>query len=221
MTSSSTSDLIYGAAPNDKSDKFWDRIAKRYARQPVADEAAYQRKLEVTRGYLTPRSRVLEIGCGTGSTALTHASQVAHIHAIDISANMIGIARDKAAKKRITNVTFEQSTIDALQVPDGSMDVVLGLSILHLLNNRDEVIARVRKMLKPGGVFITSTVCLGDTMGYFKWIGPIGVFFGLIPHVEIFTTDNLRAAMSGAGFDIEHEWTPGRGKAVFMVARNP
>lgn len=52
---------------------FWDRIADRCARKPVADEAAYQRKLEVTRGYLRPDMEVFEFGCGTGTTALHHA----------------------------------------------------------------------------------------------------------------------------------------------------
>ena len=52
------------------SSKFWDRIAARYARKPVADEAAYRRKLAVTRDYLAPDMDVLEFGCGTGSTAI-------------------------------------------------------------------------------------------------------------------------------------------------------
>ncbi len=50
----------------DRSARFWDRIAKRYARTPVADEAAYQRKLKITRGYLRPDMEVMEFGCGTG-----------------------------------------------------------------------------------------------------------------------------------------------------------
>ena len=58
---------------------------------------------------------------------------------------------------------------------------MLGLSILHLLEDKEEVIAKGYKMLKPGGVFITSTVCLGDTMKIFKVIAPIGKFFGLLP----------------------------------------
>lgn len=56
--------------------KFWDRMANKYARQPIADEAAYQHKLDVTRQHFTPQSKVLEFGCGTGSTALLHAPHV-------------------------------------------------------------------------------------------------------------------------------------------------
>ena len=52
------------------SARFWDRIAERYSKSPVADEAAYQKKLQVTREYFRPDMEVLEIGCGTGSTAI-------------------------------------------------------------------------------------------------------------------------------------------------------
>lgn len=46
-------------------------------------------------------------------------------------------------------------------------------------------------MLKPGGVFVTSTVCLGDTMKFFKLIGPVGRFLGLMPLVKVFTIADL------------------------------
>jgi cyclopropane fatty-acyl-phospholipid synthase-like methyltransferase len=52
------------------SAKFWDKVADGYAKQPIADEAAYQKKLQITRDYLQPRMNMLEFGCGTGSTAL-------------------------------------------------------------------------------------------------------------------------------------------------------
>lgn len=202
----------------DQASRFWDRIAKRYARQPVADEAAYQKKLQVTREYFRPHMEVLELGCGTGSTAIAHAPYVKHIHAIDISARMIEIAQGKADKEQTGNVTFERSTIDELSVTDQSLDAVLALSIVHLLENRESVIARVYGMLKPGGVFVSSTVCLGDTMKYIGLIAPLGRFLGLMPLVKVFTTDELAGTIRDAGFQIDHQWTPGKGKAVFIVA---
>lgn len=201
------------------SSKFWDRIADRYSKKPVADEASYQKKLEVTRTYLRPDMEVLEFGCGTGSTAITHSPYVKHIRAIDISSKMLEIARGKAVLGGIENVTFEQATIEDVSVPDHSLDVVLGLSILHLLDNKEEAIAKVHRMLKPGGVFVTSTACLGDTMKFFKVIAPVGTLLGLMPLLKVFTTDELVASLTAAGFEIDHQWQPGRGKAVFIVAK--
>ncbi|MGI9234867.1 MAG: class I SAM-dependent methyltransferase [Woeseiaceae bacterium] len=203
------------------SAKFWDRIAERYSRQPITDDSAYQKKLQVTRDYLRPDMEVLEFGCGTGSTALVHASHVKHVRAIDISSKMIEIAQGKANKENIDNVTFETLTIEKLDVPNQSLNAVLGLSILHLLENKEEAIAKVRRILTPGGIFVSSTVCLGDTMKWFRLIGPIGHFFGLIPMVKVFSVRELVDSLTSAGFEIDYQWQPGKGKAVFIVAKKP
>ncbi len=200
--------------------RFWDRIAERYSRDPVADEAAYQKKLNVTRGYFRPDMEVLEIGCGTGSTAILHAPHVKHIQAIDVSSKMIEIARRKADADNIENITFQRSTVDDFGAPDGSYDAVLALSVLHLLEDRNAAIAKVHRLLKPGGIFVSSTVCLGDSMlRFITLIAPIGRFFGLLPLVKAFTPREMADSITDAGFDIDHHWQPGKGKAVFIVAR--
>lgn len=201
--------------------RFWDRLAERYARQPIADEAAYQHKLRVTQGYLRPGMQLLEFGCGTGSTALIHAPHVAHIRAIDYSENMLAIARGKARDAGIENVTFEQADIAGLDVPDATYDMVLGLSILHLLHDKQAVIDKVARMLKPGGLFVSSTACLGDTMAVFKYLAPVGKALRLLPQLDVMTTAELRRSMEQGGFGIEQLWQPKRGAAVFIVARKP
>ena len=205
----------------DQSAKFWDRIAKRYSKMPVSDEAAYQQKLQLTRAYFRPDMEVLEFGCGTGSTAIAHAPYVKHIRAIDFSSKMIEIARGKAAAGNVVNITFECATIDAINVPDGSLDAVLGLSILHLLDNKEGVIVRVHQMLKPGGVFVSSTACLGDSLKFFRFVAPIGKFLRLMPLFKVFTTSELLASLTGSGFEIVHQWQPGKNKGVFIVAKKP
>ena len=199
--------------------KFWDRFANRYARTPVADEASYQRKLEITREYLRPDMAVLEFGCGTGSTAIAHAPYVKHIEAIDISAKMIAIAEGKARAAGVANVSFRQGSIDDFDAPEESHDAIFGLSILHLLEDRDAVIAKVHRMLRPGGVFVSSTACLGETMRWFRVIAPVGRALGLLPLVRFFTKGELTDSLTGAGFAIDRRWQPDRGKAVFIVAK--
>lgn len=195
-------------------------MAKGYARRPVADEASYRKKLEITRGYVKPDMAVLEFGCGTGSTAIAHAAYVNHIQAIDLSANMLEIARSKAADAGVSNVTFQQASIDAFEAPDESFDAILGLSILHLLADRNAAIAKVYRMLKPGGIFVSSTVCLGDSMKWLKPIAPtIGRLFGLV--IRVLTSADLLRSLTEAGFTIEQEWQPGPKRAVFIVAKKP
>ena len=196
---------------------FWDRMAERYSRQPIADEAAYQKKLQITQAYFQSNMDVLEFGCGTGSTAIIHAPYVKHIRAIDISAKMIEIAQGKTDTAGVDNVTFERSTIDDLRVPDQRLDAVLALSILHLLDNKEAVIAKVYNILKPGGIFVTSTVCIKDTMKFIKFIAPIGRLFGLV--LRVFSTKDLENSLTDAGFEIDYQWQPCEGSSVFIVAK--
>ena len=213
--------LAQHASTIPSSARFWDRLAKRYSRQPVADEASYQKKLQITRDLFRPDMKLLEFGCGTGSTALVHAPHVNHIHAIDISAKMIEIAKDKAAKANVSNVTFEQATLETIRSQDESFDMILGLSILHLVEDRDAAIRKVVELLKPGGHFISSTACLGDNMKIFKLIAPIGGWLGLLPVLRVFSTKQLVTSLENAGLEIEQRWSPGKNKGVFIVARKP
>ena len=198
---------------------FWNRAAKRYSQKPVADEAAYQKKLQATREYFRPDMEVLEIGCGTGSTAMVHAPFVKHIRATDISANMIEIAKAKAASQEIDNITFEVASMDDLTVADQSLDAVLALSVIHLLEDRDEAIASIHRMLKKDGVFVSSTVCLGDSMKFLKFLAPVGRFLGLMPLLRVFTVQELRNSLTTAGFEIDYEWQHADGKVAFIVAK--
>ncbi len=198
---------------------FWDKIAEKYSKKPVPDEQVYQKKLQITREYFRPDMEILEFGCGTGSTAIAHAPYVKHIHATDISSKMIEIAQSKADAQDINNITFEQSSIDTLTLADESLDVVLGLNILHLLENKEEIIAKVQRTLKADGVFITSTACLGDSMKFFKIIAPIGKFFGVLPILKVFTTQQLEESIRNAGFSIDYQWRLEKSHSIFIVAK--
>ncbi|MDJ0917663.1 MAG: methyltransferase domain-containing protein [Woeseiaceae bacterium] len=200
--------------------KFWDKIADRYSKKPISDEQGYEKKLEVTRKYFTPDSNVLEFGCGTGSTAILHAPYVKQILATDLSPRMIEIARERAADAQATNASFDVASIESLDASAGSFDVVLGLSILHLLEDWESAIEKIFGLLKPGGVFVSSTVCLGDNMRWFRFVGPIGRALGLMPLVQIFRKSELEEGLKNAGFRIEYDWQQ-NARVAFFVARKP
>jgi len=195
---------------------FWNKVAKGYSKKPIADEAAYQKKLQVTREYFRQDMEVLEFGCGTGSTAIAHAPYVKSILAIDVSSKMLEIAQGKAETKNIENVTFKRSGIDTFSMPNKTLDAVLGLSILHLLDNKEEVIVKVHKMLKPGGIFITNTVCIGNFMKFLKFILPVGKIFGLI--VKVFDSKELENSLTEAGFKIDFQMQSNEGAVEFIIA---
>jgi len=164
----------------DKSIKFWNRKAEQYAKQPIADFDAYQKKLELRRRYLTPSSSVLEFGCGTGSTALVHAANVKRIVAIDSSEKMIEIATRKAQENGTNNVEFIEATLFDLPHHSESFDSILSFNVLHLVNDIDATIKKSYDLLKPGGVFVTSTVCIAERSVILKLILPIISKLGII-----------------------------------------
>ena len=200
--------------------KFWNRLAKRYARAPVRHEDDYQEKLRKTREYLTPDSNVFEFGCGTGSTAIAHAPFVRHIHATDYSTQMIEIARGKAEAAGIGNISFDVADFYQMDMSPDRFDMVMGHSILHLLEDVPLAISRVRSMLKPGGIFVTSTGCVSEVGGILKALLNIVQIVRLIPRINAFSQADLEAMLVEAGFEIEYVWRPGKNKAAFIVARN-
>ncbi|MFT7527582.1 MAG: 2-polyprenyl-3-methyl-5-hydroxy-6-metoxy-1,4-benzoquinol methylase [Arenicella sp.] len=204
-----------------KSETFWDRKAAGYAKSSISDVESYQRKLSETQKLFSPDMRVLEFGCGTGATAVHHAPHVAHIDAIDISEKMLEIGRERAAKSHIENIRFTRGTLSEFNAETASLDAVLGLNVIHLLPDRQAVFSDVARILKPGGVFISSTACLGSSyMRFIKLIVPLGKFLGLIPDVFVLTESQLTKEVSNAGFLIEAQWHHGiKDVGVFMIAR--
>ena len=73
-------------------------------------------------------------------------------------------------------------------------------------------------MLKPGGIFVTSTACIGDMMKFFRIVAAIGTFFDLLPVFKVFTVRELEDSLTAAGFEIDYQWQPGKNKGVFIVA---
>ena len=199
--------------------KFWDRMANRYSKQPISDEDAYQKKLDVTQSFLKPTDALFEFGCGTGGTALKHADFVESILATDISANMLEIAEERRRQAGIENVSFQQFNVESTPIEAGTYDAVLGMSILHLLGNREAVLKNVWNGLKPGGYFISSTVCIGTSLGILKLILPLAKPFGLLPNVQFFAEEGLVSELEAAGFQIEHRFRPDPKAAVFLVAK--
>lgn len=198
---------------------FWDRIARKYARKPIADPAAYEEKLAQVGSRLRATDRVLEIGCGTGSTALRLAPGVAHITATDASRGMIGIAQSKFERDAPANVTFQQA--DAADMIGGHpFDAICAFSLLHLIQDVPHVLDRVREQLKPGGLFISKTVCLKDRTVLLRALIPLLAATGMAPRVTFLSTDGLIRHLWAAGFEIEQTSHFGAHRMrPFIVAR--
>lgn len=200
--------------------RYWDRIARKYFNSPIEDEAAYQLKLAKTREYLSLHSRVIEFGCGTGMTALSHAPHVGEMIATDISEAMLELARERASKAGYEgqNLRFELADIDTYDGDAGSFDAVLCLSLLHLVADRAHALASAHRLLKPCGYLISSTACLGDRLALFALIAPLGRWLGFLPMVRVFGEARLLKDLERAGFTNVYRWRPANAHAVFVIS---
>ncbi len=212
-----------GATPagSARDARFWDRMAERYAASPVTDPDAYARKLAWTRDHLHADAEVLELGCGTGSTAIAHAPHVRRITATDASRHMIAIAREKAAKAGAANVHFMCRSASQVQATQASFDAVMVHSLLHLLPDWRDTIGDAYRVLQPGGAFVSSTPCMNDGFGFLRPVAGAGRVLGLLPRLSFFGADDLRRAVQDAGFEIVVDWRPAPRKALFLIARKP
>jgi len=142
--------------------RFWDRAATKYAKSKIADEAGYTRSLERTAGLLRPEMQVLELGCGTGSTALRLAGGVGGFTGTDISPGMIEIAKAKAAEAPDAGLNFRAATAEDMTREPMRWDAVLGFNYLHLVENLPATLRHIADLLVPGGLFVSKTTCLSD-----------------------------------------------------------
>lgn len=178
---------------------FWDKIAPKYAKDPISNKAAYDYTLGRTRSFLGAGDRVLELGCGTGSTALLLADVVGHYTATDLSRGMIDIA--KAKPTDLTNLDFHVSD----GVPEGATyDAVLAFNLLHLVPDWQGLIAQIHASLPAGGLFIQKTACLDQGLKWrlISYIVPVMQMLGKAPHLSKINPVQLEKVVTAAGFDI-------------------
>jgi SAM-dependent methyltransferase len=198
--------------------KFWDRIAERYAARPLKDPAAYEAMLADAKSRLSPADRVLEIGCGTGSTAIRLAPHVAAWTATDFSPEMLRIARAKPAPSNLRFVLADaQSAFDG-----GPFDAICAFQVLHLVPDLAGTLARIHANLKPGGLLIAKTWCFADMGLKLRSLFAVLRVLGIFPAATSLTKLALRQAIRDAGFEIVEERVFGTNPhGPYIVAQKP
>ncbi|MDD2180507.1 class I SAM-dependent methyltransferase [Acidovorax sp. D2M1] len=205
--------------------RFWDRIAPKYAADPIADLAGYEATLRRVQGLLSTQHDVLEIGCGTGSTALRLAPFTRSLLATDVSPQMIAIAHQRLAAQPSPQLSFAVADAETAALGQGAYDAVLAFNVLHLMSDLDEALKQVVQVLRPGGLLISKTACVAEMNPLIPYLAvPLMRAIGKAPPVLCFDEQRLRAAMVQQGLQIfcaERHGTRGKDIRAFVVARKP
>src|SRR3954463_11474351 len=150
---------------------------------------------------LTPGQTVLDLGSGGGIDVLLSARRVGptgKAYGVDMTDEMLALARENQRTAGATNVEFLKGTIEAVPLPDASVDVVISNCVINLSADKDAVLREAFRVLKPGGRFaVSDVVSRGEVTGDLRrdmalWAGCIS---GALDEQEY--ASKLRAA----GFD--------------------
>ena len=141
------------------------------------------RRMTIELAGIKDGERVLDVGCGTGTLAIAarrRTGSAGEAHGIDPSAEMIAVAREKAAKVGV-DAQFQTAVMEKLPFPDGHFDLVLSSLMLHHLpaDVKRAGFAEVRRVLKSGGRFLAVDIAdfggfFGHIIGLHKTAGKLG-----------------------------------------------
>jgi ubiquinone/menaquinone biosynthesis C-methylase UbiE len=202
--------------------QFWNLAARKYAASTIKDAAGYERTVERTRAFLKTSDTVLEIGCGTGTTALRLAPHVSRIVASDVSDAMIAIARERATGQACGNVEFSVADSADTDSERAAYDAVLAFNLIHLVADRPALLESAHRQLKAGGLFISKTPCLSEMNPLIRLAVPVARLIGKAPFVSFFSASELEAEVTRAGFSIiesARHGSGGKDPRIFIVAR--
>jgi ubiquinone/menaquinone biosynthesis C-methylase UbiE len=190
-----------------KAQEFWDKQAKRFDDSEKQFEHASQELIVRKKEYLKANDNVLDFGCATGTKTFELADAVKHIHGLDISDEMISEATKKKNKLNVTNVSFSQGTIFIDDLEKASFEKIIAFAIIHLLEDSEKAIQRIHELLKPGGLFISTTACFKDKMDFktrlefttYRFMKRLGIF----PlHLNMYRTSDIEQLINRQNFNI-------------------
>jgi arsenite methyltransferase len=191
---------------------------------------------------------VLDLGSGGGIDVLLSAQRVGptgKAYGLDMTEEMLALARENQEKAGIENVEFLKGAIEAIPLPDDSVDVIISNCVINLSADKDRVLAEAFRVLKPGGRFAVSDVVVrGEVLPEIRrsvelWIGCVA---GALDETEyrdklaksgfeaidleptrIYSTEDAREFLAGAGLDVDSiaPHVDGKFMSAFVRARKP
>ena len=197
---------------------------------------------------LLPGQTVLDLGSGGGIDVLLSARRVGpsgKVYGLDMTDEMLALARENQRKAGANNVEFLKGTIEAIPLPDQSVDVIISNCVINLSEDKDAVLREAFRVLKPGGRFAVSDVVIRGAVpseirrSMELWVGCVagaleeeeyaaklkGAGFESV-EVEpwrVYQIDDARAFLAESGIDVDQlaPQVDGKIASAFIRARRP
>jgi arsenite methyltransferase len=170
--------------------------------------------------------RVLDLGSGGGIDVLLSARRVGpsgHAYGVDMTDEMLALARANATKAGARNVTFLKGQIEAVPLPDASVDVVISNCVINLSTDKPAVLAEMFRVLVPGGRIGVADVVAEDHMSAADRAAA-GSYTGCV--AGALSRSEYLAGLAAAGFTdasvtFTHEAVPGMHSAIVRAVKPP
>jgi ubiquinone/menaquinone biosynthesis C-methylase UbiE len=197
---------------------------------------------------LNPGETVLDLGSGGGIDVLLSAKRVGptgKAYGLDMTDEMLALARENQKKAGVTNVEFLKGEIEAIPLPDASVDVIISNCVINLSGDKDRVLAEAFRVLKPGGRFAVSDVVVrGEVPAPIRksvelWIGCVagaleeqeyrdklakaGFEAIAVEPTRVYRVEDARDFLAGAGLDADAiaPHVDGKFMSAFVRATKP
>ena len=197
---------------------------------------------------LDPGQVVLDLGSGGGIDVLLSARRVGpsgKVYGLDMTDEMLALAAENQRKAGANNVEFLKGTIEAIPLPDQSVDVIISNCVVNLSPDKEAVFREAFRVLKPGGRFaVSDVVVLGDVPSEIRrsmelWVGCVAGALGDRDYADLLTRagfrdvgvepwrtyglEDARAFLSESGLDVDRlaPDVDGRIASAFIRATKP
>ena len=197
---------------------------------------------------LEPGQTVLDLGSGGGIDVLLSAKHVGptgKVYGLDMTDEMLALARENQRKAGVTNVEFLKGTIESIPLPANAVDVIISNCVINLSVDKDAVLREAFRVLKPGGrLAVSDVVVRGDVPAEVRrslelWVGCIA---GALEESEfaaklraagfddvdidpwrVYKIDDARAFLAESGVDVDRvaSQVEGRFVSAFVRGRKP
>jgi SAM-dependent methyltransferase len=197
---------------------------------------------------LEPGEVVLDLGSGGGIDVLLSARRVGptgKAYGLDMTDEMLALARDNQRKAGVTNVEFLKGRIEAIPLPDNSVDVIVSNCVINLSADKDEVLREAFRVLKPGGrLAVSDVVVAGEVPAPIResillWVGCVAGalseeeyrsklaaagFAGVtVEPTRVYSVGDARGFLASAGIDVDAiaPQVEGKIRSAFIRASKP
>jgi len=177
---------------------FWDFCAPIYDLSMKANGSAYAKMLDIMRDLVPQGATVLEVAAGTGAISISVSKRASRVRCTDISKPMLNVAKRKAKKAGVDNISFGTENIFELATPNASFDVVIAGQVFHLIDAPEKAAAEVKRVAKS--TVIMPLAFTKNLQGMARLKFQLYKAFGFSPKIEL-ASDEYERFLASIGFE--------------------